>query len=59
MKITKLKNNHKKRVSTTCRECGTKVEATEDSLKWEHDRDGRLAREKCPNESCGAEIFFY
>lgn len=57
--IKKLKNKHHKRIKTTCRGCGTVVEATENSLNWEHDRDGRLAREKCPNESCGAEIFFY
>jgi hypothetical protein len=59
MKIVKLKNKHQKRVSATCRHCGTTVETQEDKLKWEHDRDGRLARETCPNESCGAAIFFY
>jgi hypothetical protein len=50
----------KRRLQSTCRECGTVVEATADSLKWEHyPRNESLAREKCPNIACGAEIFFY
>lgn len=59
MKIKQLKNNHKRLIEAECKHCGTTVEAKEDSLNWEHDRDGDLAREKCPNPSCNAEIFFY
>lgn len=60
LKIIKLGEKQEKKVRSECRECGTIVEARAKSLKWEHyPRNETLAREKCPNIACGAEIFFY
>lgn len=57
MKTIQKRTKHQKTVKTTCRNCGSKLSEQEDKLKWEHDRDGRLARAKCPE--CKAEVFFY
>jgi ribosomal protein S27E len=46
-----------KQVEAQCRHCGAVLTEAEDKLKWEHDRDGRLARAKCPE--CKSEVFFY
>lgn len=59
MKIIKLEKKHKRHLRTECRNCGTTVEEVESKLKWEHDRDGDLARETCPNAACAGPIFFY
>lgn len=61
MRIIQLRNNHVKQLEAECKTCGTRVEASSDSLKWEHDQreHTQLAREKCPNPACNGEIFFY
>lgn len=59
MKIIKRGSKKPKLIKAECLECGTIVEEREDKLKWEHDRDGNLARERCPNKGCGVPIFFY
>lgn len=46
-----------RRLRTTCRYCSSVLEEQESKLDWEHDRDGDLAREKCPE--CSGEIIFY
>jgi hypothetical protein len=59
MKIIKEGKVKNKLVRTTCRECKSVLEESEDKLKWEYDpRDqSRLACKTCP--LCRAEIFFY
>jgi ribosomal protein S27E len=57
MKTIKKSKPKVKLIKTSCRGCGSIIGESEDKLKWEHDRDGRLARAKCPE--CGSEIFFY
>lgn len=56
MKILK-KRKPAKQIKTTCRHCKAVLSAPEDSLRWEYDQDGRLARRNCPE--CKGEVFFY
>lgn len=40
-----------------CRECGSKFKEEAGKLRIEDDRDGQLARSRCPD--CHSEMFFY
>jgi hypothetical protein len=57
--MNKTKQGTKKEVMwrATCGECASEFEEAVGNLNVEHDRDGSLARAKCPD--CKTEMFFY
>jgi hypothetical protein len=57
MNKTKQGTKKQEKFRATCGGCGSEFEEVVGDLNVEDDRDGRLARSKCPD--CHAEMFFY
>lgn len=57
--MNKTKQGTKKEIQwkATCNECGSEFSEVVGNLNVEDDRDGKLARSKCPD--CNVEMFFY
>jgi RNase P subunit RPR2 len=56
MKVIK-KGKPTKVIRATCKNCKAVLEEQEHLLKWETDRDGRMAQAECPE--CKGVVFFY